>query len=56
MVPPGGGPFFPFALGGLGGRRAHLLERLRAGCLQPENSGPFVLATAPILLLSACPA
>ena len=28
---------------------AHLLRR-RAGCLQPENSGPFVLAAAPILL------
>ncbi len=27
---------------------AHLLRR-RAGCLQPENSGPFVLATAPII-------
>jgi hypothetical protein len=25
---------------------AHLLRR-RAGCLQPENSGPFVLATGP---------
>ena len=29
-------------------RRAHY--RRRAGCLQPENSGPFVLATAPIFL------
>ena len=28
-------------------RRAH--ERRRAGCLQPECSGPFVLATAPSL-------
>ena len=28
-------------------RRAHY--RRRAGCLQPENSGPFVLATAPII-------
>ena len=35
---------------------AHLLRR-RAGCLQPENSGPFVLATAPtcILLVPARP-
>jgi hypothetical protein len=29
-------------------RRVHY--KRRAGCLQPENSGPFVLATAPIFL------
>ena len=33
---------------------AHLLRR-RAGCLQPENSGPFVLAAAPILLVPVRP-
>ena len=33
-----------------------LLKRRRAGCLQPESSGPFVLATAPILLSPCAPA
>ena len=33
---------------------AHLLRR-RAGCLQPENSGPFVLAVAPSLLMPVRP-
>ena len=34
---------------------AHLLRR-RAGCLQPENSGPFVLAAAPICSCLCAPA
>ena len=34
---------------------AHLLRR-RAGCLQPENSGPFVLATARTLGCLRAPA
>ena len=35
-------------------RRAHY--RRRAGCLQPENSGPFVLAAAPICSCLCAPA
>ena len=37
------------------GAHLHLLRR-RAGCLQPENSGPFVLATARTLGCLCAPA